>query len=130
MLLHCVTGEMTISKYSNDKYKVGWISACPIDLVAAKAMLDEEHGDPQTPIGRHDHNTYLLGSIGNHNVVVACLPRDEYGAMSAAAVAKDMMHAFPQIRFGLLVGTGAGIPDYESDNVRDIRLGDVLVGSD
>ncbi|RHZ73695.1 hypothetical protein CDV55_107262 [Aspergillus turcosus] len=121
---------MTISKYSNDEYKVGWICALPIELVAAKAMLDEEHGDPQTPVGRHDHNTYMLGSIGNHKVVVACLPRDEYGSMSAAAVAKDMMHAFPQIRFGVLVGIGAGIPDYESDEVRDIRLGDVVVGSD
>ncbi|RHZ43686.1 uncharacterized protein CDV56_101993 [Aspergillus thermomutatus] len=121
---------MTISKYSNDEYKVGWICALPIELVAAKAMLDEEHGNPQTPLGRNDHNTYLLGSIGNHKVVVACLPRDEYGAMSAAAVAKDMMHAFPQIRFGVMVGIGAGIPDYESDEVRDIRLGDVVVGSD
>jgi hypothetical protein len=31
---------------------------------------------------------------------------------------------------GLLVGIGAGIPDYESNDVRDIRLGDVVISSD
>jgi nucleoside phosphorylase len=118
------------SPFSNDKYTVGWICALPIEMAAVKGMMDEEHGDPQTPPQRADQNTYILGRIGKFNVVVACLPKDEIGSSSAAAVARDMLHTFPNIRIGLLVGIGAGIPDYESDDVRDIRLGDVVISSD
>jgi nucleoside phosphorylase len=118
------------SAYANEEYTVGWVCALPIEMAAAKGMLDDEHGDPQTPPQRADQNTYLLGRIGKFNVVVACLPKDEIGVSSAAAVARDMLHTFPNIRVGLLVGIGAGIPDYESDDVEDIRLGDVVISSD
>jgi nucleoside phosphorylase len=97
---------------------------------AAKGMMDEDHGDPQTPPQQADQNTHILGRIGKFKVVVACLPKDEIGPSSAAAVARDMLHTFPNIRVGLLVGIGAGIPDYESDDIRDIRLGDVVISSD
>jgi nucleoside phosphorylase len=125
--------EATHSLYPNDDYTVGWICALPIEIAAAKGMMDEEHGDPQTPPQQADQNTYLLGRIGKCKVVVACLPTDRIGSSSAAAVAKDMLHTFPNIRIGLLVGIGAGIPYYDSDDsndVRDIRLGDVVIGTD
>lgn len=118
------------SPHSNAEYTVGWICALPIEMAAAKGMMDEEHGEPQTPQQETDHNTYLLGKIGKFKVVVACLPKDEIGSSSAAAVAKDMLFTFPGVRVGLLVGIGAGIPDYESDDIYDIRLGDVVVSSD
>jgi nucleoside phosphorylase len=118
------------SPYPNDLYTVGWICALPIEMAAAKGMMDEEHGDPQTPPQQADQNTYILGCIGKFKVVVACLPKDEIGSSSAAAVARDMLHTFRNVRVGLIVGIGAGIPDYESDEVRDIRLGDVVISSD
>jgi nucleoside phosphorylase len=118
------------SPYPNDEYTVGWICALPIEMAAAKGMMDEEYGDPQTPPQRADQNTYILGRIGKFKVVVACMPKDEIGSISAAAVARDILHTFPNIRVGLLVGIGAGIPDYESNDVRDIRLGDVVISSD
>lgn len=119
------------SPYSNDEYTVGWVCALSIEMAAAKGMVDgKEHGDPQTPPEKADQNAYILGSIGKFKVVVACLPKDEIGSSSAAAVARDMLHTFPNIRVGLLVGIGAGIPDYESDDVQDIRLGDVVISSD
>ena len=117
------------SSYSNDEYTVGWVCALPIEMAAAKGMMDKAHGDPQTPPQGADHNTYLLGSIGKFKVVVACLPKDEIGSSSAAAVAKDMLFTFPNVRVGLLVGIGAGIPDYESDDIQDVRLGDVVISS-
>src|SRR5947207_7857842 len=119
----------TYSPYSNDEYTVGWICALPIEMAAAKGMMDEEHGDPQMAPQRADHNTYLLGCIGKFKVVVACLPKDEIGSSSAAAVAKDMLFTFPNVRVGLLVGIGAGIPDYEGNDIQDIRLGDVVISS-
>jgi nucleoside phosphorylase len=127
---HQDDGSPSPSPYSNDEYVVGWICALPIEMAAAKGMMDEGHGDPQTPPPQADQNTYILGCIGKFKVVVACLPKDEIGSSSAAAVARDMLHTFPNIRVGLLVGIGAGIPDYESDEVRDIRLGDVVISSD
>lgn len=48
----------------------------PLDMAAAKAMLDEIH--EELPVQLNDHNAYTLGAVGKHNVVIACLPGDEY----------------------------------------------------
>lgn len=104
-------------------YTVGWICALYIECVAAQAFLDDKHGQPEY-LSPHDNNSYTLGRIGRHNVVIAVLPNGEYGISSAAGVAKDMLHSFPNIRIGLLVGIGGGAPSEK----HDIRLGDVVVG--
>ncbi|KZL63381.1 pfs domain-containing protein, partial [Colletotrichum incanum] len=102
-------------------YTVGWICAVTSEYVAARAFLDEEHERPRQ-VARHDNNSYVLGKIGSHNVVVAGLPDGEYGTTSAAAVARDMLHSFPNVRIGLMVGIGGGAPSQK----HDIRLGDVV----
>lgn len=106
---------------SKEDYTVGWICALPVELAAAQEMLDQEHGASIT--GPHDINIYTLGRVGEHNVVIACLPDGETGTNSAAAVAAQIQLAFPSIRFGLMVGVGGGVPTTEAD----IRLGDVVV---
>jgi nucleoside phosphorylase len=70
-----------------------------------------------------DTNIYTLGRIGEHNVVLACLPAGQTGTNSAATVAMQMKLTFRAIRFGLMVGTGGGVPSAETD----IRLGDIVV---
>jgi nucleoside phosphorylase len=85
-------------------------------------MLDEVYEN--LPVQPSDHNTYTLGSIGAHNIVIACLPSGEYGIASAATVAMHMLSSFQSVKIGLLVGTGGGIPSHDED----IRLGDVVVG--
>ncbi|KAL9561163.1 hypothetical protein ACKAV7_014518 [Fusarium commune] len=105
-------------------YTVGWICALTIESVAAQALLDEEHEGPRA-VAQNDNNNYALGRIGNHNIVIAVLPDGEYGTAVAAAVARDMLGSFPNIRIGLLVGIGGGAP---SPN-HDIRLGDIVVSS-
>jgi nucleoside phosphorylase len=101
---------MAGQQYAHEDYTIGWICALPkTELVAAAAMLDEEHpilpaADPQ------DTNSYLLSSIGDHNVVIACLPTETTGKVSAATVATDMIRSFPSIRFGMMVGIGGGVP--------------------
>ncbi|RKK66491.1 hypothetical protein BFJ69_g15355 [Fusarium oxysporum] len=105
-------------------YTVGWICALPTEFVAAQAFLDEEHERPRA-VAQNDNNNYALGRIGNHNVVIAVLPDGEYGTTVAATVARDMLHSFPNIRIGLMVGIGGGAP---SPN-HDIRLGDIVVSS-
>ena len=106
------------------KYTVGWICAITTEAVAARASLDEEHDGPRQ-VAQHDNNSYVLGKIGSHNVVIASLPNAEYGIAAAAAVARDMLHSFPNVRIGLMVGIGGGAPSQK----RDVRLGDVVVSS-
>lgn len=105
-------------------YTVGWICAITTEFVAARAFLDEEHESPQH-IAQHDNNNYSLGRIGRHNLVIAVLPDGDYGTASAASVARDMVHSFPNIRIGLMVGIGGGAPTEK----HDIRLGDIVVSA-
>ncbi|KAH7304470.1 nucleoside phosphorylase domain-containing protein [Stachybotrys elegans] len=104
-------------------YTVGWICAIDTEYVAAQEFLDEEHPRlaSQDP---NDNNIYTLGRVGQHNVVIACLPHWNYGLVSAANVASDMLRTFTNVRFGLMVGVGGGVPTKQ-----DIRLGDVVVSS-
>ena len=104
-----------------EDYTVGWVSALPVELAAAAELLDEEHED--IPQDSNDTNLYTLGRIGEHNIVIACLPAGRIGTNSAAAVAVQMQAKFTSIRFGLMVGIGGGVPSDKSD----IRLGDVVV---
>jgi nucleoside phosphorylase len=107
-----------------NRYTVGWICALETEYVAARAFLNGKHGLPAA-LSPNDNNHYTLGEIGGHNVVIAVLPDGKYGTSSAASVARDMVHSFPNIRFGLMVGIGGGVPSAK----HDIRLGDIVVSS-
>jgi nucleoside phosphorylase len=104
-----------------EDYTVGWVCALAVELAAAEEMLDEEHDTPG--YNPHDTNIYTCGRIGEHNVVIACLPQGRIGTNSAAAVAVQMKSTFASTRFGLMVGIGGGVPSKEAD----IRLGDIVV---
>lgn len=105
---------------THNDYTVGWVCALPKEQTAATAMLDERHPDLVKP--PNDPNTYTLGSIGKHNIAIACLPKGKIGTSSAATVAAWLVGAFPSIKFGLMVGIGGGIPP-------KVRLGDVVVST-
>lgn len=107
-----------------EEYTVGWICAVGVEYVAAQEFLDEEH--PRIcEQHANDDNLYALGSISGHNVVIACLPDGSYGTNSAAAVARDLLRTFTNIKFGMMVGIGGG----PGTRKPDIRLGDVVVSS-
>ncbi|KAM0258573.1 hypothetical protein ACHAQJ_003744 [Trichoderma viride] len=112
-----MAGNSLKNALAYDDYTVGWVCALPKELVAAIAMLDQRH--EALPRRLNDHNSYSLGSIGNHNVVIACLPKGRIGTMPAAVVAKNMAETFPFLRILLMVGIGGGIPP-------KVRLGDVV----
>lgn len=113
---------------TNEDYSVGWICAIDIELTAALAVLDDRQPPPlsfrRVP---GDPNVYHYGRIGEHNVVIACLPAGRIGTAPASMVATFMLQIFPGIRsgFGFMVGVGGGAPDLKK--CRDIRLGDIVV---
>lgn len=111
-------------KRGNGDYTVGWICAITTEYVAAQAFLDAKHDRPEY-VSPNDNNDYTLGEMGKHNVVIAVLPKGEYGTASAASVARDMLHSFCNIRIGLMVGIGGGAPSSR----HDIRLGDIVVST-
>lgn len=95
-----------------------------VEYVAAQEFLDEENEEPifRSP---NDTNDYAFGKIGDHHVVIAILPDGEYGTVAAASVATNMLSSFPNVRLGLMVGIGGGVPSEK----HDIRLGDVVVSA-
>jgi nucleoside phosphorylase len=111
--------DLPVRGLTRDSYTVACICPRGIELAAVVAMLDETH--PSLPLAR-DKNSYQLGRMGAHNVVIAVMP--EIGNNSAATVATQLLNDFKSTRFGLLVGIGGGIP---VEDEHDIRLGDVVV---
>ena len=103
----------TSRRFSHNDYTIAWISALPLEMAVAEAMLDEIHPRLSTP--RNDDNTYIFGRIHNHNIVIACLPVGVYGTNSAATIASQIRSTFGSIRFGLMVGIGGGVPTTDSD---------------
>ncbi|CAI0645802.1 unnamed protein product [Colletotrichum noveboracense] len=51
------------------------------------------------------------------------MPKGNYGLVSAAQTASWLLSSLPHIRFGLMIGIGAGVPREGFD----IRLGDIVV---
>ncbi|KAF4768743.1 hypothetical protein HAV15_002656 [Penicillium sp. str.  len=109
-----------LTKLTRNDYAVGWICALFEEQTAAIAMLEQEHPDLHMP--PDDSNTYTLGSIGEHNIVIACLPTGRTGSTAAAICATQMARTFPSIKIGLMVGIGGGIPS-------KVKLGDVVISS-
>ncbi|RYP47461.1 hypothetical protein DL768_006486 [Monosporascus sp. mg162] len=105
-------------------YTVGWICAIVTESVAAQSLLDEKYAPPEH-VARGDNNSYTLGRVGKHKVVIAVLPDGEYGIAAAASVARDMLRTFRNVRIGLMVGIGGGAPSRR----HDIRLGDIVVSA-
>ncbi|KAI9774480.1 MAG: hypothetical protein M1839_001713 [Geoglossum umbratile] len=109
---------------TREAYTVGWICALPKELAAAMAMLDDLH--PPLPQLPDDNNSYTLGRIGDHNVVIACVAGErsqKKNYLSCHDFADQMRRGFRLVRFGLMVGIGGGVPSAG----HDIRLGDVVV---
>lgn len=111
---------MTTKATDTSRFRVGWICAVEVEYVVACELLDEEY-----PTTSSKHNLFTTGRISGHEVVIACLPKGEYGLASAASVAMDMMRSYPSIQFGLMVGIGGGAPTSKND----VRLGDVVVSN-
>ncbi|KAK6503772.1 hypothetical protein TWF481_008778 [Arthrobotrys musiformis] len=110
--------ETITAATSHSDYTIGWVCALPKEQTAAVAMLDQIH--PTLPKPPNDSNSYTLGSIGGHNIVVVCCPTGKKGTVQAGIVTARMVGTFQSIKAVLMVGIGGGIPP-------KVRLGDIVV---
>jgi nucleoside phosphorylase len=106
---------------SREDYAVGWVCRLPVEVAAAKAALDGVHDNLPTDQDSDGNNSYILGNLQGHNVVVA-YPK-VYGKSSLADVTAQLHASYPSVRFNLMVGIAGGVPDTKDD----VRLGDVVV---
>lgn len=104
-----------------EKITVAIFCALPEESVAVRYSLDEKLECRYNTIGPKNY-IYSFGRIGDHNVVIA--RPSQMGPISAALCAATVNQQFPNVRFALMVGIGAGIPSLPK---RDIRLGDIAV---
>ncbi|KAK1145030.1 hypothetical protein N8T08_004745 [Aspergillus melleus] len=109
-----------MASLTHGSYTVGWICALSKELTAAEAMLDDKHPGLEQPA--KDTNNYTLGKMGEHNIVIVCLPKGNIGTNACATVATIMIQTFPNIKFSFMVGIGGGVPG-------KVRLGDVVIGT-
>ncbi|KAM6484203.1 hypothetical protein HDV62DRAFT_357638 [Trichoderma sp. SZMC 28011] len=79
-------------RLSYDAYTVGWICVLQRELNASKALLDEQH--EQLPSAAKDDNSYLLGRMSGHSVVIAFTRSGNYGINAAAQTAVHMIRTF------------------------------------
>jgi nucleoside phosphorylase len=113
----------TISTLRYEDFTIGWICALPLEATAAMFMLDEIY-ESEFPRKHGQETAYHAGTANGQNIVIACLPKSEYGIGAAARVVAQLQLSFPNLEYGLMVGIGAGVPGPG----HDIRLGDVIVG--
>ncbi|GFF59601.1 hypothetical protein IFM62136_04244 [Aspergillus lentulus] len=73
-----------------------------------------------------DTNSYTIGRLGQHHVVLVHMPR--MGKASAANVAANLRSSFPHIRLALLVGICGGVP-FAGGGKEEITLGDIVIST-
>ncbi|RYP06973.1 hypothetical protein DL765_009292 [Monosporascus sp. GIB2] len=104
-----------------EKITVAVFCALAEESVAMRYSLDEKFECRYKTLGPRQY-IYSFGRIGEHNIVIA--RPTQMGPVSAALCAATVNQQFPNVRFALMVGIGAGIPSLPKC---DIRLGDVAV---
>jgi nucleoside phosphorylase len=91
--------------------------------MAIHALFNSPNQD--LPHHKNDTNMYILGCLGNHNMIAAYLPYKENSINAASKVALDIEKSFPSIKWYFVVGIGGGAPSEK----HNIRLGDAIVST-
>lgn len=112
---------------SRDAFEVAIICALRIESDAVEATFDQFYEEEVIyDKVRGDENSYSLGRISRHNVVLAYMPG--MGKTASATVAANFRASFPSIRLGLVVGVCGGVPRDENTNA-EVLLGDVIIST-
>ncbi|KAH0385537.1 purine and uridine phosphorylase, partial [Aureobasidium melanogenum] len=107
---------------SRDDFEVAIICALPREADAVLRLFDQNYDEHGVRYSKQegDMNAYSTGRIGQHNIVLAHMPR--IGPTSAANVATGLRLSFRKVRLALVVGVCGAAP-----LERPIILGDVII---
>ncbi|KAJ6781744.1 hypothetical protein PWT90_08204 [Aphanocladium album] len=98
-----------------NNYRVAWFAFLEIEAKAAQLMLDRRH-DGIFP----EPENYCYRCYADHSI--------RYGTHIAHQVVNEAQKVFRKLEVRIVVGICAGVPSLPNDaQIRDIRLGDVLV---
>ena len=118
---------------SREDFEIAVVCALPLELEAAVAALDQVWPDDTgSRLGKAsgDHNYYVYGRMGPHNVVLTSLRiragQPTMGKVNAAIVASNLDLSYPGLSLVLLVGICGGVPKVGN---KEILLGDVVISS-
>jgi nucleoside phosphorylase len=109
-------------------FTIAIICALKDETDAVEGMFDEFWKDSElSKKAEGDPNSYSIGRIGGHNVVLAFMPGIGKGA--SASVAASLRSTFSGIKLGLVVGICGGVPPMEDDKREEMLLGDVVIST-
>lgn len=110
---------------NRSQFTVAIFCALPLEADAVRDLFEEIWGEGET-YGKAagDANTYTLGKILHHNVVLVHMGGMGKGAASQAS--SSLLSSYPEIKLGLVVGICGGVPSY-SGRKDDLILGDVMI---
>jgi nucleoside phosphorylase len=113
--------------HCND-FTIAIICALKDEADAVEGMFDEFWDDNELFKKKPgDPNSYSMGRIGRHNVVLAFMPR--MGKATSSGVAASLRSTFNGIKLGLVVGICGGVPRMEGDEREEMLLGDVVIST-
>ncbi|KAI0183298.1 nucleoside phosphorylase domain-containing protein [Xylaria flabelliformis] len=116
------TGLTTTPPHRTD-VAIAIICALSLEADAVVAIFDH-HWDIQSfSTMEGDKNTYSVGRIGCHNVVLVYMPG--MGRTSAATAAASCRTSFPSINLALVVGICGAVPFHRRS--AEVLLGDVII---
>ncbi|PGH16432.1 hypothetical protein AJ79_01763 [Helicocarpus griseus UAMH5409] len=110
-------------KDRND-FEVAIICALPLEASAVAALFDKKYDEKAYGKVPGDSNSYSVGVIGRHNVVLVHMPN--MGKVAAAAASVFLCASFQRIQLALIVGICGGVP-FGGHARKDIFLGDVVI---
>lgn len=114
---------------TRNNFHVAIICAKVIESDAVEAIFDQHWDSSHYGKTTGDFNTYHLGRMGNHNVVLGFLAGA--GTKISATSAASFRHSFCNIRLGLVVGICGGVPTIAGSNGpnTEVLLGDVIIST-
>lgn len=111
---------------NRSQFTIAIFCALPLEADAVSELfeeiLDEEVENFRKAV--RDDNTYTLGRILHHYVVLVHMAGMGKGAATQAA--SSIRSTYPEIKLALVVGVCAGVPSYSAGK-DDLILGDVVI---
>ncbi|KAH8704079.1 hypothetical protein BGW36DRAFT_355458 [Talaromyces proteolyticus] len=111
---------------NRSEFTIAIFCALPLEADAVIELFKEIWGEEDEDYGKAvgDDNTYTLGKILHHNVVLVHMAGMGKGAASQAA--SSLRSSYPEIKLALVVGVCGGVPSH-LDGKYDLILGDVVI---